>query len=277
MFILDGKPLSPDRAFTYDGIQYPANWLRLASPEEREAVGVTEVPDPPAYDQRFYWGYDADGALIPKQLDDETTGLKTLWKQQTVQTAFTLLQPTDWYFTREADNGKPCPAPIRVWREDIRNLVQTKTSAIEDCATVEELAAFVSGVNFKDPIGDGEEVDLEDPTSNYSYWPSAPEVNSVDPVCDYRSFYDALLVSPAYVTIRTKAITSPAVLTACVEFIAAIGDAKSGRPNPAAIQACVDLLCAAAQFTAAELADLAEVMTVGGLDQFYTLPEIEES
>jgi hypothetical protein len=265
MFLLDERPLSPDVPFEHDGISYPSNWLRLASPAEREAIGITEEPDPPAYDQRFYWGYDADGALIPKQLDDETSGLKALWKQQTAQTAFTLLQPTDWYFTREADNGKPCPAPIRVWREDIRNLVQTKTSAIEDCATVEELAAFVASTNS------------EDPASDYSYWPSAPEVNTVEPVCDYRSFYDALLISPAYVTIRTKAITSPAVLTACVEFIAAIGDAKSGRPNPAAIQACVDLLCAAAQFTAAELTELAEVMTVGGLDQFYTLPEIEES
>jgi hypothetical protein len=66
MFILDGKPLSPDRAFTHDGIQYPANWLRLSTLEEKEAIGITEVPDPPIYDQRFYWGYDQDGQLIPK-------------------------------------------------------------------------------------------------------------------------------------------------------------------------------------------------------------------
>ena len=66
MFILDGKPLSPDVAFTHDGIQYPANWLRLVSTEEREAIGITEEPDPAAYDQRFYWGYDAEGNLIPK-------------------------------------------------------------------------------------------------------------------------------------------------------------------------------------------------------------------
>jgi hypothetical protein len=46
MFVLDGKPLSPDVAFTHDGIQYPANWLRLATPEERAAIGITEVPDP---------------------------------------------------------------------------------------------------------------------------------------------------------------------------------------------------------------------------------------
>ena len=59
MFILNEKPLSPDVAFTdANGIQRPANWLRLASPEEREDAGVTEVPDPPTYDQRFYWGPD---------------------------------------------------------------------------------------------------------------------------------------------------------------------------------------------------------------------------
>ena len=57
MFLLDGKPLSPDVAFTTpDGTQYPANWLRLASPEERAAIGITEAPDPEQYDQRFYWG-----------------------------------------------------------------------------------------------------------------------------------------------------------------------------------------------------------------------------
>ena len=55
MLLLDGKPLSYDRAFTHDGIQYPANWLRLASWEEKSAIGITEVPNPPYYDQRFYW------------------------------------------------------------------------------------------------------------------------------------------------------------------------------------------------------------------------------
>jgi hypothetical protein len=57
MFILDGKPLSPDVAFTHEGIQYPANFLRLSTLEEKEAIGITEVPDPPTWDQRFYWGY----------------------------------------------------------------------------------------------------------------------------------------------------------------------------------------------------------------------------
>lgn len=103
-------------------------------------------------------------------------------------------------------------------------------------------------------------------------WPSEPQPQGQAVLCDYRAFYDALLGSAAYAVIRGKAINSSAVLTACVEFIAAIGDAKAGRPNQAAIQACVDLLCAAAQFTTGELQLLAEVMQTGDLDQVYVLP-----
>jgi hypothetical protein len=103
-------------------------------------------------------------------------------------------------------------------------------------------------------------------------WPEAPEITPPGVILDYRTFYDALLVSPAYGVIRSKAVNSAPVLTACVEFIAAVGDAKAGRPNEAAIQACVDLLCAAAQFSTPELLALAEVMAVGNLDQVYTLP-----
>ena len=56
MFILDGKRLPLDKAFTHAGIQYPANWLRLTTLREKQAIGITEVPDPPSpsYDQRFY-------------------------------------------------------------------------------------------------------------------------------------------------------------------------------------------------------------------------------
>ena len=50
MLTLNNKSLSYDRAFTHDGIQYPANWLRLSSLEERNALGITEVADDPTYD-----------------------------------------------------------------------------------------------------------------------------------------------------------------------------------------------------------------------------------
>ena len=42
-FKLDGKPLAVDVAFTHKDIQYPANWLRLTTKAEKEAIGITEV------------------------------------------------------------------------------------------------------------------------------------------------------------------------------------------------------------------------------------------
>jgi hypothetical protein len=131
MFLLDGKPLSPDRAFTHAGVQYPANWLRLSTEKQRLDIGITEVPDPAVWDQRFYWGYDEDGQLIPK----DHAQLVEQWTQQTRTTANTLLAPTDWTIIREADNGKPADPLLKTWREDIRLATGTKITAIE--ATLE--------------------------------------------------------------------------------------------------------------------------------------------
>ena len=139
MFILDGKPLSPDVAFTHDGIQYPANWLRLASPEERAAIGITEEPDPAPYDQRFYWGPD-----LPK----DHTQLVEQWVAQTRPTAGTLLVPSDWLVIREQDNGTAVPTEWKDWRQAIRMATGDKVAAIEATTTTEELAAYITGADY---------------------------------------------------------------------------------------------------------------------------------
>jgi hypothetical protein len=139
MFLLDGKPLSPDRAFTANGVQYPANWLRLSTLEEKEAIGITEVPDPAPYDQRFYWGPG-----LPK----DHTQLVEQWTQQTRHTANTLLAPTDWVVIREVDNGKPADAALKQWREDIRLATGVKVDAIEATTDTAELAAYVTGTEY---------------------------------------------------------------------------------------------------------------------------------
>ncbi len=47
MFLLNGQPLPLDTPFRdAAGNSYPANWLRLTSLEEKQAIGITEVPDP---------------------------------------------------------------------------------------------------------------------------------------------------------------------------------------------------------------------------------------
>ena len=139
MFILDGKPLALDRAFTHDGVQYPANWLRLASPDQRAAIGITEVPDPPTWDQRFYWGYDQDGKLIPK----DHTQLVEQWVGQTKETAGSLLTPFDWYIVREAETGKAVPQEVLSYRAAVRVISDNREVILKGSTTTEQLAAIV--------------------------------------------------------------------------------------------------------------------------------------
>jgi len=144
MFILNEKPLSPDVAFEaeVDGdiIQFPANWLRLSSPEEREAIGITEVPDPTPVDQRFWWdtGIPKDHAQLVEQ-----------WIGQVKQTAGSLIGKTDWMVTRSAEpNGKPVPNAVLAERTRIRQKSNEKEDLILATTTTEELAALVTGSDF---------------------------------------------------------------------------------------------------------------------------------
>tara|TARA_B100000427_G_scaffold128426_1_gene106897 strand:- start:608 stop:772 length:165 start_codon:yes stop_codon:yes gene_type:complete len=45
-FKLNGKLITPDIPFTHNGIKYPANWLRLTTLEEKQAIGIVEEPEP---------------------------------------------------------------------------------------------------------------------------------------------------------------------------------------------------------------------------------------
>lgn len=145
MFILRDAPLSPDVAFIdINDIQRPANWLRLATPEEREAAGITEVADPPVYDQRFYWGYADDGTLLPK----DHAQLVEQWLSQTRATAGTMLAPTDWMVIREADNGTAMPDEVKARRQQIRDFSGLKCAAIEATSSTDELAAYVTSSDY---------------------------------------------------------------------------------------------------------------------------------
>ena len=169
MFLLDNKPLGLDVAFTHDGIQYPANWLRLASPAERAAIGITEVADPEPYNDRFYWGpgnpkllddreeSDAQGNPLyvkvlgevdgqPAMVDSTdrlvTKGLKSQFVAQVKATAGSLLAPTDWKVTRAAEGVKAVDAETLAARAAIRAASDANETAIKACTNVEQLAAL---------------------------------------------------------------------------------------------------------------------------------------
>lgn len=151
MFMLDNKPLALDTPFTHADIQYPANWLRLATPEERAAIGITEADEPAAYDDRFYWS-----PTVAKQMEDvtetpegqtepiTTKGLKSQWSAQIKDTTNKLLAATDWMVIRKAERDVAIPESTATYRAAVLVECDRLLAAIESSADVDELASTLS-------------------------------------------------------------------------------------------------------------------------------------
>lgn len=135
MFLLNDIPLQVDTAFTHDDLNYPANWLRIASLEEKQAIGITEVPNPVEFDERFYCTADN-----PKDLSQ----LKAQWIRQINNTAFTLLSPTDWMIMRTVERSIAVPKDTAAYREQVLTECNRLTSAIAAATTVPELVKAIS-------------------------------------------------------------------------------------------------------------------------------------
>ena len=152
-YYIGTRGLPMDISWEHNDVQYPANWLRLSSSQDRAELGITWGDNAPAYDQKFYWGFDADGNLIPKTYTD----LQANWVAQTKRTANTLLAPSDWRVIKAKETSKTMNAGWKTWRQTIRTECGTKVTAIEDCskigdvsphadlARVQALAEYVTG------------------------------------------------------------------------------------------------------------------------------------
>jgi hypothetical protein len=147
MLQLDGKTLQYGRAFTHNGISYPANWLRLTTLEEKQAIGIVEVADTSqSWDQRFYWGVDN-----PKQLEDvtdddgnTTTGLKTLWKQKQNEIAASLLASSDWRVVKASEvTDYTVETEWLTYRSAVRTACNTRQTEIDNCADVAALKELI--------------------------------------------------------------------------------------------------------------------------------------
>ena len=164
-FLLDGKPLAVDVAFTHKDIQYPANWLRLTTKAEKEAIGITEVADAPTYDSRFYWGDGTAKALDDVDAKDEKgnllknpdgsqiviLGVKSVLKAQEKEIAKGLLNKYDWQVVRKAEKGTALDSAVITYRDAIRTAYTTRKTEITNCS---DLAALVTlyGSTEKDGV-----------------------------------------------------------------------------------------------------------------------------
>ena len=186
-FKLNGNPLPVDVPFTVgtgeDAVNYPANWLRLSTADEKTAIGITEVADAPTYDSRFYWGNGTAKALddVNATYDDDaedgsykkgdpvldengdqvvTLGVKTVLKSQEKAIAGSLLAKYDWYVVRKAEKSTAIPSTITTYRDAVRTACNTRETEIDNCS---DTAALVTLYSNK-----------EDGTPNMTAYPTDP-------------------------------------------------------------------------------------------------------
>ena len=138
MLLLDGKRLTKGKAFSSNGVSYPANWLELTSREQHEEIGIVYAADPaptPRWDQRWAWGYLANGDLNWKDHDQKKAQLLS----ENNRTADTLLAPTDYTVIRKYEKGIAIPADTSSFRDEVRRINDAREAAINGTSTTEEL------------------------------------------------------------------------------------------------------------------------------------------
>ena len=164
-FKLDGNPLAVDVAFSHNNINYPANWLRLSTADEKTALGITEVADDPVYDGRFYNGdgsaktltdtneVDENGDPVLDENGDQvvTLGVKSVLKAREKSTAGGLLSQYDWYVVRKAEKGTAIPTAITTYRDAVGTACNTRETEIDACADTAALVTLY-GSTEKDGV-----------------------------------------------------------------------------------------------------------------------------
>ena len=165
-YIYSGRVLKTGRAWKdNNGVVHPKTWATSWTQEEMASFGVVWQEPSPAdqpFDNRFYWGRNADGSLIPKNIEDVaevdengdpvldedgvqviTKGLKSQAVSKIKTQAGALLAPTDWMIIRGVeDPGKPASLDVKGERAAIRAKSDEIEAAINACTTLEEFIAL---------------------------------------------------------------------------------------------------------------------------------------
>ena len=163
-FKLNGNPLAVDVPFTVGDVNYPANWLRLSTADEKTALGITEVADDPTYDNRFYWGdgtaktltdtneVDENGDPLLDENGDQvvTLGVKSVLKAKEKGIAGSLLARYDWYVVRKAEKSTAIPTAISTYRDGVRTACTTRETEIDNCADTAALVTLYGSTEQSD-------------------------------------------------------------------------------------------------------------------------------
>jgi hypothetical protein len=145
-------------AFEIDGVQYPANWLNLSTPEEKASLGIVDVVYGDYPNDQYYWvTQDAPVYANGVVTVDYTATPKDLFECQsnavnaTNSAAYSILLPSDWMVVKGIETGTTVPPAWNSWRQTIRTQASDYVKAITACTTVDQLAKLPPIVWTPDP------------------------------------------------------------------------------------------------------------------------------
>ena len=161
------------------GIQYPRNWLNLATAQEKKDVGFIELTFSGAdKDDKYYINsesspvYDASAGTVTITKSSTARNvavLQTSFKESITQKAWTNLCETDWYVTRKSEISTAIPAKITAFRTATRLVANSHKTAVDNCTTVDELAAtynYADGIDPEQLTVDGSQTSVVSASNN---------------------------------------------------------------------------------------------------------------
>ena len=147
----DGQYINEGQAFTIGDVQYPQNWLNLSTPEEKSAIGLEEVvaTNSPANDQYYWVSTELNGPSLtyintPKDL----TTVKSNSLSQINNTAYTILQPSDWMVVKAFETSTPINPDWNTYRASIRATADSTRTAVTAAQNVDAVATIMGNIQW---------------------------------------------------------------------------------------------------------------------------------
>ena len=153
------------RALKINDIQYPKNIFTLWSAEEKEAIGIYTIvhDNSNKKDDSCYTNTDVSYAFADGEVTasygtataKELSGLKTEKKRIIKNQASELLTSNDWQVIKATEvESYSVPGAITTYRADIRTSSNDMETLIDNCSTVDELAALYVYTDGSRPLGE---------------------------------------------------------------------------------------------------------------------------
>ena len=147
--------INPGIPFSWNGVDYPGNWIQLADQQQRDSIGICDVVYGPQENDKYYWiqqnapVYNAETNQVditftctPKDL----TQIKSNAFNQVNQIAYSILFPTDWMVVKSVETSTPISPDWNTWRASIRATADQTRTAVTGAANVAAVQTIMSSI-----------------------------------------------------------------------------------------------------------------------------------